>query len=1173
MPLLDRIHKLAESGDISSQKELGRIYFNGEGVTRDREKGISYFSEAARRGDREARKVLPDAYYKLGKAYYKGDGVPRDPNKGKELCEKAADWGHIEARKLLSDYYFRKGMRFLVDGVEEHRRSALSHLEKAAEMGHSEAKVKLSELYFKEGMRFWGYNGKQHLQTALVNFEKAADLGHGDVIGPISEINHQLGMQFYCGNRASRDIEQAITHLEKAAGMGNNESQLILGDIYFDGNVVDQNIQNACKWYKTAADHGSVKALVTLGDIYYKGYGVTQDRKTAACLMLKAAELGSTDAQEFLGMVYERGNGVSRNLNRALNWYRQAAENGSTWADEGRIRCSKLIEKAKKERLTTLAEIRKCFELDYMDSDSYYEDQGWAQIISQAEYKQEKLTFVKNWVKSNCRGLSIDDNQAAAIATVNGHVQVVARAGSGKTSVLVNRAFFLMNHCNISPGRMLILAFNRKAVEEIRERLVNLLVHSQSDSDKVELPHVLTFHALAYSIVHPLEDLIYDSEDQPKLSRVVSDIVLQLIKTTEWERRIRDLLLDFFRDDWDKIISSGHGKNKAEVLHQLRSPHSSETLGGEFVKSPGEKAIANFLFEHEIEYTYEKPRRWNGMVYRPDFTLDKHNKVIIEYFGVHGDPEYDRDSVEKRRYWQMHREYLFIELNPQQIKSGDYQRIIKQKLATIGIVITKLTEEAIWRKIKDRAIGGFTKAVSNFVSRCRKEVLTTDDLRLKIEEHSYLKDDDNNIERRFYEISLDLYGKYLDNLRLGNKEDFNGLIQQAIRKISDGHTMFHRRKSGSGNLMTLSHILVDEFQDFSRLFFDMLKSIEQKNADYELFCVGDDWQAINRFAGSDLRYFNGFGRYFGKFTPIVLSTNYRSDNAIVEIGNRLMNDYGEPATAHSADAGEVVVAELKSLNEYQSQSFAEYPDLDLVYSAVLRLITKFAASGQKSVVLCRTNTIGYPVADLKDYLTKLIGKIPKNQRNLISISTAHSYKGMENDAVIVFADEYPFLHPHWVFGRLFGDSEQTILEDERRLFYVAMSRAKNSLALITDVYGSKGFMEELKDGLDTVDWDKYRIDGEEHTLTVVVTGTTARTSSSLELRKSGYIFNDHSTKGPCWFKKTGSFDEVLREPWIQTSKYLTRIGSLYKITIQFLDHQDRQIQEIQISEGKVRRIP
>ena len=560
------------------------------------------------------------------------------------------------------------------------------------------------------------------------------------------------------------------------------------------------------------------------------------------------------------------------------------------------------------------------------------------------------------------------------------------------------------------------------------------------------------------------------------------------------------------------------------------------------------------------------------MVYRPDFTL-KHDKVIIEYFGMQGDPEYDRDAEEKRRFWHMHRDYLFIELNPQQIKTGDYQRIIKQKFAKIGTVCTKLTEEAIWRKIKDRAIGGFTKAVSNFIGRCRKEVLTTDDIRLKIEGHSYLNDDDSKIEKRFYEISLDLYGKYLDNLRLRNKEDFNGLIQRAIRMISDGHSVFHRRKSGTGNLMSLGHILVDEFQDFSRLFFDMLKSIEQKNSNFELFCVGDDWQAINRFAGSDLRYFNGFGRYFGKYTPIVLSTNYRSDNAVVEIGNRLMNGYGEPATPHSADAGEVVVAELKSLNEYQSQSYAEYPDLDLVYSAVLRLITKFAASGQESVVLCRTNKIGYPAVELKDYLTRLTSKIPKNQRDLVTISTAHSYKGMENDAVIVFADEYPFLHPHWVFGRLFGDSEQTKQEDERRLFYVAMSRAKNSLVLITDVYGSKGFMAELKNGLDTADWDKYQIQGEKHDLTVVVTGTTARTSSSLELRKSGYIFSDHRTKGPYWFKKTGNIDEVLRETWIQTSQNLTRKGSLYMITIQFLDHQDRKIHEVQISEGKVRRNP
>ena len=117
------------------------------------------------------------------------------------------------------------------------------------------------------------------------------------------------------------------------------------------------------------------------------------------------------------------------------------------------------------------------------------------------EYKQEKASFVQHWVKETT-GAELDTEQATAVASVHGHIQVIARAGSGKTTTLVNRALFLQKHCGVAPDEMLLLAFNRKAAEEIAERLSKML------DDGV--PHVMTFHALAYAIVHPEESLLYN---------------------------------------------------------------------------------------------------------------------------------------------------------------------------------------------------------------------------------------------------------------------------------------------------------------------------------------------------------------------------------------------------------------------------------------------------------------------------------------------------------------------------------------------------------------------------------------------------------------------------------------------------------------------------------------
>ena len=86
------------------------------------------------------------------------------------------------------------------------------------------------------------------------------------------------------------------------------------------------------------------------------------------------------------------------------------------------------------------------------------------------------------------------------------------------------------------------------------------------------------------------------------------------------------------------------------------------------------------------------------------------------------------------------------------------------------------------------------------------------------------------------------------------KEDFNGLMQRAVHFISQGKTNFRSRNT-EGDLSKINFLCVDEYQDFSILFHDIIKAIQSKNQRLNLFCVGDDWQAINSFAGSDLGFF------------------------------------------------------------------------------------------------------------------------------------------------------------------------------------------------------------------------------------------------------------------------------------------------------------------------------
>lgn len=87
------------------------------------------------------------------------------------------------------------------------------------------------------------------------------------------------------------------------------------------------------------------------------------------------------------------------------------------------------------------------------------------------------------------------------------------------------------------------------------------------------------------------------------------------------------------------------------------------------------------------------------------------------------------------------------------------------------------------------------------------------------------------------------------------------------------------------------------------------------------------------------------------------------------------------------------------------------------------------------------------------YIELIRSLFPKSVSDRITISTAHSYKGLEKPTVIVMdavARSYPLIHPDWVFSRVLGDSLEKIICEERRLLYVAMTRAAEKLVITTD---------------------------------------------------------------------------------------------------------------------------
>ena len=803
---------------------------------------------------------------------------------------------------------------------------------------------------------------------------------------------------------------------------------------------------------------------------------------------------------------------------------REIAHQKEVQALEDRRREDDLRREREERRRERIEKLRAIMKSDFMKVDSYYL-QECSQFVSESDLAHEKASFVREWIDdfSSLRKEKLrqpDAEQATAISAVNGHIQVVARAGSGKTTTIVSRTLFLLRHCGVKPSEILLLAFNRKAALEIRRRLLELLsdgaavalseeigartrdvskrgrvnleaiessaVDCVASMLKVRMPHVMTFHALAYAVVHPEESLLLDGPDGEAqgLSRVFQSVIDDHLQVPKFHARIRALMLAHFREDWDRLVEGAFDLNKNDFL-SFRWSLPRESLGGEHVKSHGEKVIADFLFEHDVAYKYERNHWWSGINYRPDFTVFSTPKsgVVIEYFGMKGDADYDAMSDEKKKYWVDKQGWRLIEIYPSDIAElGEdaFQGKLKLALEDHGVLCNRLSDDEIWHRVRERAIDRFTKAVVGFIARCRKKSWSPTDLRDNIDAHPA----DSDVESMFLDLAHELYAAYLSRLSATGEDDFDGLMQRAASRINDGETQF-LRKSGGGDFRTLKFFCIDEFQDFSDLFNRLLEAIRQHNQDVELFCVGDDWQAINGFAGSDLRFFENFSAYIGESKKLQIATNYRSSSSVVDIGNALMAGLGRPAVAHKDSQGSVWISDISEFEPTLLEK-QRHPG-DAISPVVARLVNNLLNEDKDVVLLCRRNGlpwfVNYAVSDAEGrgnsrFLNHIRSFFAKDLRNRITISTAHKYKGLEKAAVIavdIVARSYPLIHPDWVFSRVFGDNPSKIAKEERRLLYVALTRAIDTLVIVTDGSNKSPFLEEIEKRLhiDSLKWKDF----------------------------------------------------------------------------------------------------
>ncbi len=770
-----------------------------------------------------------------------------------------------------------------------------------------------------------------------------------------------------------------------------------------------------------------------------------------------------------------------------------------------------------KQRVDLLSQLHTKFQAGKFNvADGIYTQSG---LISLDEYIRLKSSWIQRYVLEHY-GETINSEKADALAHPARNLLLSARAGSGKTMVMACKVGLLIDTEDAHPDQILAMAFNSDAAAEILKRTRNTFKQTAFENAR-------TFHSLASQLVQPQEDILYDEKDSV-ITRKMSLFIQDLLKTEINNPAFMEKIYAFFRKEMREIERAGLLLDDEDYLDYRRNMRQI-SLKGEKVKSKGEKIIADYLFEHDIAYVYEKVWLKGCQIYRPDFSIYTQQKnYILEHWGIDEfDPlrsvpkdwtvtwdQYRAQMESKRKHWKEKKDdALLIETSIRDFREGReaFEKIIEVRLKSAGISHPLLSRQEIIQKLKDQDYNTITHLAElflQFIQKAKKLMLSS--IKVQKLRQTYKPKDER--EAVFIDLACQIYKKYEKALEQNHKIDFDDLLIRAIQKI---HTTkgectiwLGTPQNRTLKMNDLRWILIDEYQDFSRLFFELIQAIRKYNPNLRMICVGDDWQAINGFAGSDLEYFHHFADWAEEASVASLKTNFRSQAEIVRAGNDLMLGKGDPAQwLPDKQDGELKILLMDDtwVEMREAQAYAEQKAKDerfmiteasekengkktnrVVASKYLKCCYEIISSSEimpKTVaILARTHWIDGMRLDefesrlLACFTSADLEKFPDIAQKIM-VQTAHKFKGLQADLVIllnVTDGSFPLLHPDNALFEIFGKTMADAFKEERRLFYVALTRAESRLYILTEKERESSFLKRLS-AYRPQSWEEYRL--------------------------------------------------------------------------------------------------
>ena len=490
----------------------------------------------------------------------------------------------------------------------------------------------------------------------------------------------------------------------------------------------------------------------------------------------------------------------------------------------------------------------------------------------------------------HCLKYPLDKQQRRSIVSEEDNCLAVSSAGSGKTSSIVGKVKYLTEIKDIAPHRILLISYTNKAAAELTERMATNGLKGY------------TFHKLAIDIIGKetgVKPSICDNTDA-----LFIDIYHTLLGNEDFKKSVVEYFIDYQTNeaDWEQRKNERREKLSEQKNVQLKAMFPDMDGRTIYVRSEQEQKICFVLSSLGVQFRYEEPYEHQlademHSQYRPDFSIYFEQKgvpkrIYLEHFGVdeHGlvpawfakdknityeeaNQKYNDGITWKKTAHEKFGTQLLV-TSSADFHYSDIKDKLKKILTDVGVPIQEKTDEELYDLVLPKGSKqekAFIRLVVTFVTLVKSSCKSVKEV---------LKQAKNAGDERsvfiIKNIFQPVYERYKSALSDSNQIDFTDAILQATEICRTTHPVEY------------DYIIVDEFQDISVDRYNFLKVLREGNPPAKLYCVGDDWQSIYRFSGSDMALFNQFPEYFGTTEINKIETTYRFGEPLVSLSSRFI---------------------------------------------------------------------------------------------------------------------------------------------------------------------------------------------------------------------------------------------------------------------------------------------